>query len=99
MNEGYNLIVQRNLGREIPTIVQNVIQALLNHIRQILRQHLGCFCLANGRNSLAGFRNFRKLAGKGIVDDLFVKTMVQHNDFLDINGVKGGSISVIGELL
>ena len=79
LNEGYNLIGQRNLGREIPTIIQNVIQSLLNHIRQILRQHLGCFRLVNGRNSLAGFRDFRKLAVQGIVDDLFVKTMVQHN--------------------
>lgn len=50
-------------------------------------------------NSLAGFRDFRKLAGKGIVDNLFVKTMVQHIYFLDINEVRGGRISVIGELL
>ena len=34
-----------------------------------------------------------------VVDDLFVKTMVQHIYFLDINEVRGGRISVIGELL
>ena len=92
MNEGYNLIGQRNLGREVSTIVQNVIQALLNHIRQILCQHLGCFRPVNGRNSLASFRDFRQLAVQGVVDDLFVKTMVQHIYFLDINGVRGGSL-------
>ena len=60
------------LGRNIPAVVQHVIQALLNHIRQILRQHLGGFRLVNGRNRLAGLRNLRKLARQGVVDDLFV---------------------------
>ena len=80
------------MGREVSTIVQNVIQALLNHIRQVLRQHLGCFRPVYGRNSLASFRDFRQLAVQGVVDDLFVKAMVQHIYFLDINGVRGGSL-------
>lgn len=50
----------------------DLIQALLNHICQILRQHLGGFRLVNGRNRLASLRNLRKLARQGIVDDLFV---------------------------
>ena len=79
LNEGNNLIGQRNLSRDIPAVIHHIVQTFLNHIRQILRQHLGCFRLINGRNSLAGFRNLRKLAVQGIVDDLFVKTMVQHN--------------------
>ena len=62
LDEGYNLIGQRNLGRDIPAVIHHIVQTFLNHICQILRQHLGCFCLVNGCNSLAGFRDFRKLA-------------------------------------
>ena len=72
LNEIYNLVGQADLGRNIPTIVQYVIQALLNHIRQILRQHLRGFRPVNGRNRLACLRNLRKLARQGVVDDLFV---------------------------
>ncbi|MBQ8898477.1 MAG: hypothetical protein IJY86_08350 [Clostridia bacterium] len=64
------------MGRDIPTVVNYVIQALLNHVSQILRQHYGSLCLINRRNSLAGFRNLRKLAVQLIIDDLFIKTMV-----------------------
>ena len=38
------------------------VKELLNHVSQILRQHFGRFRLIDGRNSLAGFRNLRKLA-------------------------------------
>ena len=72
LNERNNLVGQPDLGRNIPAVVQHVIQALLNHIRQILRQHLGGLRLVNGRNRLASLRNLRKLARQGIVDDLFV---------------------------
>ena len=72
LNEINDLIGQPDLGGNIPAIVQHVIQALLNHICQILRQHLGSFRLINGRNRLASLRNLRKLARQGIVDDLFV---------------------------
>ena len=68
------MIGQPDLGRNIPAVVQHVIQALLNHICQILRQHLGGFRLVNGRNRLAGLRNLRKLARQSVVDDLFIKT-------------------------
>ena len=72
LNEINDLVGQPDLGRNIPAIVQHVIQALLNYIRQILCQHLGGFRLVNGRNRLAGLRNLRKLARQGIIDDLFV---------------------------
>ena len=72
MNEVNDLVGQPDLGRNIPAVVQHVIQALLNHICQILRQHLGGFRLVNGRNRLASLRNLRKLAGQSIVDDLFI---------------------------
>ena len=76
MNEINDLVGQPDLGRNIPAVVQHVIQALLNHIRQILRQHLGGLRLVNGRDGLAGLRDLRKLARQGIVDDLFIKTGV-----------------------
>ena len=72
LNEINDLVGQPDLGRNIPAVDQHVIQALLNHICQILRQHLGGFRLVNGRNRLAGLRNLRKLARQGVVDDLFV---------------------------
>lgn len=72
MNEINDLVGQPDLGRNIPAVVQHVIQALLNHICQILRQNLGRLGLVNGCNRLAGFRNLRKLARQGVVDDLFI---------------------------
>ena len=63
------------MGRDIPTVINHVIQTLLNHISQILRQHFGRFCLINRRNSLAGFRNLRKLAAQLTIDYLFIKAM------------------------
>ena len=72
LNESNDLVGQPDLGRNIPAVVQHVIQALLNHICQILRQHLGGFRLVNGRNRLASLRNLRKFAGQGVIDDLFV---------------------------
>ena len=72
MNEINDLVGQPDLGRNIPAVVQHVIQALLNHIRQILRQHFGSLGSVNRRDELAGLRNLRKLARQGVVDDLFV---------------------------
>lgn len=60
-------------------VVQHIIQALLDHIRQILCQYLGGLRLIDRRNSLASLRNSRKLAGQGVVDDLFIQTGMQHN--------------------
>ena len=72
LNELNDLVGQPDLGRNVPAVVQHVIQALLNHICQILRQHFGGFRLVNERNRLASLRNLRKLARQGVVDDLFV---------------------------
>ena len=62
LNEVNDLVGQSDLGRDIPTVISYVVQAFLNYISQILCQHFRCFRLINGRNSLAGFRNLRKLA-------------------------------------
>ena len=72
LNEINDLVGQPDLGGNIPAIVQHVIQAFLNHICQILRQHLGGFRLVDGRNRLASLRNLRRLARQSVVDDLFV---------------------------
>ena len=72
LNEVNDLVGQPDRGGNTPAVVQHVIQALLDHICQILRQHLGGFRLVNGRNRLACLRNLRKLAGQGVIDDLFV---------------------------
>ena len=76
LNEVNDPVGQGDLRRDIPAIVQNIIKALLNYISQILRQHLGCLRLVDRCNSLAGFRNLRKLAAQRIIDDLFIKAMV-----------------------
>ena len=72
MNEINDLVGKADLRRDVPAVVQHVIQALLNHICQILRQHFRGFRLIDRRNRLADFRNLRKLARQGIVDDLLV---------------------------
>ena len=78
LDELHDLIGQRNLGREIPSVVRHIVQSLLHHLSQILRQNFGGFCLINGRSRLTGLRNLRKLAVQLVVDDLLVKTGVKH---------------------
>ena len=73
-NKADDLIGQLDLGGDIPAVVQNIIQTLLDHLRQILRKHLGCFRPVDGRNRLAIFRNLRKLAVQLFIDNLFVQT-------------------------
>ena len=62
LNQIHNLIGQSNLRRDISAVIYNIVQRFLNHICQILRQHLGSFRLVNGRNRLTGFRDGGKLA-------------------------------------
>ena len=78
LNERHNSVGQVDLGRDIPAVVRHIVQPLLHHIRQILRQHLGCLRLVNGRNRLTRFRDLRKLASELIVDNLFVQALMQH---------------------
>ena len=50
----YDLICQLNLRFESSTVVLYILKALLHHVGQILRQHLGCLCRVDGRSGLAG---------------------------------------------
>ena len=74
LNKVDNLIGQLDLGGDISAVVQNIIQALLDYIRQILRKHLGSFRPVDGRNRFAIFRNLRKLVVQLFIDNLFVQT-------------------------
>ena len=78
MNEVNNLIDKPYLGREVPAVVQHVLQAPLYHIGEVLSQNLRRLCPVDRRKSLTGLRDLRKLAGHGIVDDLFIEARVKH---------------------
>ena len=80
LDGAYDLVCQRNLRFDAAAIVLYVIKALLHHLGQILRQHLGRLCRVDGRSGFAGFRNFRKLTLQSVVDDLFVQSGMQHDD-------------------
>ena len=66
-------VCQRNLGREIPTLVGDIVQTALDHVGKILRQHLGGFSLVQDGSSLAGSGQGREFLPHLLVDHLFVQ--------------------------
>ena len=80
LDGAYDLVCQLDLCFDPAAIVLYVIQTLLHHLGQVLRQYLGCLCRVDGRSGLAGFRDLCKLAVQRVVDDLFVQSGVEHDD-------------------
>ena len=78
LDEVYDLVGKADLGRDVPAVVHHILQTLLHHICQILRQHLGGFCLVDGRNRFACVGNFHKLAVQSGIDDLFIEAREEH---------------------
>ena len=78
LDGGYDLVCQLDLRLDAAAVVLHVLKALLHHVGQILRQHLGSLRRVDGRSGLAGFRDLRKLAVQRVIDDLFVQSGVEH---------------------
>ena len=64
---------QPDLGSHVAALVRQVVQPLLGHFSQVLRQHLGGLRLVDGRRGAALRRERIQFAADLLVDDLLIK--------------------------
>ena len=81
MFDGLNQLIDKaNLRGYIAAFIRQVVQPFLRYRGKILRQHLGGFRLVDGGRGTALWRDHIQFLANFLIDDLFIKSRLQHTD-------------------